>query len=77
MARAIMDDGLRSWDVFASTGPFGYGPGSVLVFSCTTDPGERPRTWTISGDQSDAEMLVAQAPAPELLALLGRAEPLR
>ena len=77
MARSIMDDELRSWEVFASTGAYGYSPHSQVVFSCTTDPGERPRACTLAGDASDAEALVARAPAAELIALLEKAEPLR
>lgn len=77
MARSILDDQLRSWEAFASTGPYGYSPGSRVVFSCTSDPGEPPRACTLDGGAADAEALVAKAPAAELVALLERAEPLR
>lgn len=77
MARSILDDELRSWEVFASTGPYGYSPRSRVVFYCTTDPAERPRAYTLAGDTSDAEALVAGAPTAELATLLRRAEPLR
>jgi hypothetical protein len=76
MARTILDDDLRSWEAFASTGPYGYGPHSRVVFSCTTDPAARPRISTVEGDKSDAETLVATAPAAALLGLLRKAEPL-
>ncbi len=77
MARTIVDEGLKTWEAFASTGQFGYSSGSRLIFTCVTDPGERPRGWTLAGDKSDAETVVAEAPAQELLALLGKAAPLR
>jgi hypothetical protein len=76
MARTIVDAGLMSWEAFASTGPFGYAPHSRVVFRCTTDPSERPRAHTVEGDKSDAELLVATAPAAELRALLEGAEPI-
>ena len=76
MSRTIVDAGLKSWEVFASTGPYGYGPHSRVVFRCTTDPGERPRARALEGDKSDAEALVAAAPLERLRELLESAEPL-
>ncbi|MSR37204.1 MAG: hypothetical protein EXR95_11285 [Gemmatimonadetes bacterium] len=76
MARTILDDDLRSWEAFASTGPFGYALRSRVVFNCTTDPAVRPRMWALDGDKSDAETLVATAPAAALVGLLEKAEPL-
>ena len=76
MSRTIVDADLRSWEVFASTGPYGYAPHSRLVFSCTTDPAERPRSSAVSGDKADVESLVATAPDDELRRLLEAAEPI-
>jgi hypothetical protein len=76
MARSILDDELRTWEVFPSTGAYGYSPRSKLVFQCTTDPAQPPRSCTLDGDTSDAEALLVRAPASELAALLQRAEPL-
>ena len=77
MARIILDDDLKSWEAFASTGPYGYASGSRVVFHCTTDRGERPRAYSIEGDKSDAETLLATAPDAKLRELLGGAKPLR
>lgn len=77
MARSILDDRLRSWEAFASTGAYGYSSRSRIVFSCTSDPAERPRAYTLDGDASDAEALAAKASVAELVALLERAQPLR
>jgi hypothetical protein len=76
MARTILDAGLRSWEAFASTGPYGYADHSRVVFACTTDPTERPRSCPVEGDKSDVEALIAAGTAAELLGLLERAEPL-
>ena len=76
MARTIVDAGLKSWEAFASTGPYGYADHSCVVFHCTTDPTERPRSVAIPGDKSDAEALVATSPPAGLRELLESAEPL-
>jgi hypothetical protein len=76
MARTILDAGLRSWEAFASTGPYGYADHCRVVFHCTSDPAERPRAVAIPGDKSDAETLVATTPAEGLRELLESAEPL-
>jgi hypothetical protein len=76
MARTIVDAGLKSWEAFASTGPYGYADHSRVVFYCTTDPTERPRAVAIAGDKSDAEALVATSPPDGLRDLLESAEPL-
>ncbi len=76
MARTIVDDDLRSWEAFASTGRYGFAPGSRLIFSCTTDPDERPRAYVVRGDKSDAESLLAGASRAELTELFAGAAPL-
>jgi hypothetical protein len=76
MARTIVDAGLRSWEAFASTGPYGYADHARVVFRCTTDPNERPRAIAIPGDKSEAEALVATATSVGLRELLETAEPL-
>ena len=76
MSRSLLDDGLRNWEAFASTGSYGYSDGSRVIFRCTSDPGEGPRAFALTGDNSEAEAKVAGAPACELLEMLGRAEPL-
>jgi hypothetical protein len=76
MSRTLVDDDLNSWEAFASTGPYGYAERSVVVFHCTTDPGERPRAFALGGDKSDAEAAVATAERGRLLEMLAGAEPL-
>jgi hypothetical protein len=76
MARTIMDQDLKSWEAFASTGPYGYAPHSRVVFHCTSDASERPRACKVEGDKSDVESLVAAAPQEKLRELLASAEPI-
>jgi hypothetical protein len=76
MARTVVDTGLKSWEAFASTSRYGFAPHSCVVFRCTTDPSERPRSYAIEGDKSDVESLVATAPGEKLRELLESAEPL-
>jgi hypothetical protein len=77
MPKTLLDGGLKSWEAFASTGPYGYADQSVVVFRCTSDPDERPRAIAVSGDKSDAETRVATATRKELLEMLERAEPIQ
>lgn len=76
MARTIVDANLKSWEAFASTGPYGYAPHSRVIFRCTTDASERPREYRVQGDKSDVESLVATAPQETLRVLLASAEPI-
>ena len=76
MAKTVRDDELRVWEVFASTGPYGYADQARVVFHCTDDPGERPRILALPGDKSDAETRVATASGKELLEMLAVAEAL-
>ena len=75
MARTILDDGLKRWEAFASTGRYGFSPRSQVVFQCTSDPWERPRAFTIDGDKSDAETMVSQCSPKELADMLEGAQP--
>ena len=76
MAKQVVDGELKSWEAFASTGPYGYSDQSVIVFRCTSDPSERPRAFALPGDKSDAETRVATASRGELLDMLAGAQPL-
>jgi hypothetical protein len=76
MARTILDDELNSWEAFASTGRYGYAERAQIVFQCTSDPWERPRACTVSGDKSEAEALVAGESTQRLGAMLKEAQPL-
>ncbi len=76
MARTVQDDELRDWEAFASTGPYGYAERASVVFRCLTDAAQRPRTYAMQGDKSDAEAWVARASRDELREMLAGAEPL-
>lgn len=76
MAMTILDDELKSWEAFASTGPYGYAPHARVVFRCTTDLQERPRAYPTAFAKSDAEALVVRASPAELRTMLLGAEPL-
>jgi hypothetical protein len=76
MPKTVLDDQLRVWEAFASTGPYGYADRAVIVFHCTADARERPRAFALPGDKSDAETKVATASRQELLEMLAAAEPL-
>lgn len=70
MARVIVDRELRSWEVFASTGPYGYADRGRIVFHCLTDPRLEARAAEVDGDHGEAERLVATLPDRELLEML-------
>ena len=77
MPKIVLDGQLKNWEVFASTGPYGYSDHSCVVFYCTSDPNERPRAYPVPGDKSDAKAKVATAPRSEVLEMLAGAEPLK
>jgi hypothetical protein len=72
-----LDDDLRRWEVFASTGPGGYPTPSRLVFRCVTDRSEPSRAAEFQGGNAEAEKAVRTRSGEELRAWLERAEPLR
>lgn len=73
MARVIRDGGLCTWEVFATTGPFGYARPARLVFLPRSEPGMRSRIVEYEGDHAAAERAAATLSSAELLALLDRA----
>jgi hypothetical protein len=72
--RTILDDELRRWEVFATTGDFGGPDPAKLVFRCTSDAALRPRVIVYDGDKSEAEKAVAEATDPELVDMLEDAQ---
>ena len=76
MTRTLLDEDLREWEVFASTGRFGFPAPARVVFRCVTDPGERARALAIDGDKSDAEALVVARSDEELKQMMTRARSL-
>jgi hypothetical protein len=77
MAKSILDDGLRRWEAFATTGEGGLPEPGRIVFRCTSDPHRRPRVVAVHGDKSDAEQRVAEGSERDLLALFEGAREIR
>lgn len=75
MSRTILDDGLNTWEIYATSGDFGYADPARIVFRCLTDSGERARAVELGGDKSEAEGFVVERSDEELRELLGKAEP--
>ncbi len=73
MTRTILDDALRRWEAFATTGPYGFSDPSRVIFRCLSDPSLRSRAVTIEGDKSDAEQAVADGDDATLSEMLERA----
>lgn len=75
MSRTILDDDLRSWEVYATTGPYGFSDPARLVFRCLSDPGERARAVELGADKSEAEGEVLARSDEELREMLAGADP--
>lgn len=76
MATTIVDRDFRTWEVYATTGDYGFAEPARIVFHCTSDPRIRARSVKIEGDHADAERLVATAGEDRLHGLFERAEAL-
>lgn len=75
MSRTILDDDLNTWEVYATSGDFGFADPARIVFRCLSDPGERARSVESGEDSSETEAFVAERTDEELRELLGEAEP--
>ncbi|MGH7476872.1 MAG: hypothetical protein ACRELD_11320 [Longimicrobiales bacterium] len=73
MARTFLDHDLQTWEVYASSGDFGYADPARLVFNCLTSRGQRPRYIRWDGGQTDAARQAATAAPEQLSALLEHA----
>jgi len=73
MGRTIVDQDLRRWEAYATTGPYGMVQSGKVAFRCTTDPGQRPRALAIDGDKSEAERRVVEGSEEDLLRMLEKA----
>ncbi len=71
-----MDDDLREWEVYATTGRYGFPDRARVMFRCMSDPHERTRALALQGDKSDAEAAVETASAEELTRMMEEAETL-
>lgn len=70
MSRVFTDDGLVTWEAYASGGKFGLPEKPKIVFHCLSDPGVPPRFLMHEGDEADAEGLVHGADDAELRKML-------
>lgn len=70
MSRVFTDEGLMTWEAYASGGKFGLPDDPKVVFNCLSDPGRRARWVRIDGDEADAEEAVHAMPEAELRELL-------
>ena len=77
MGKSILDEELRRWEAYATTGDGGLPRPGRIVFRCTSDPGQRPRVVAVDGDKSDAEERVVRGTEAELLALFGSSREIR
>ncbi len=70
MSRLITDGDLMTWEVFASSGPYGYPIKPKIVFLCLSDPDRRSRYVVHDGDNADAERAIHSLGEGDLVALL-------
>lgn len=75
MQRTILDRDFRTWEVYATTGDYGFADPARLVFRCVSDRDEKARSAPFEGDKSDAESAVKELSESELEELLEAAEP--
>jgi hypothetical protein len=76
MSRVLTDDGLLTWEVFATTGPFSLPDRAAVIFQCLSDPNRRSRAVTHEGDLMSAQRAVQELGEKELRALLSRSDEL-
>lgn len=73
MSREFQDGGLQTWEVYASSGPFGFARPARIVFHCLSDPSLRARVLLRQADRAEAERTVEGAEDEELRSLLAQA----
>lgn len=73
MGRMILDGALQQWEVFATTGRYGFPDPARVMFRCVSDPEIRARALDIEGDKSDAERKVEILDDGELKEMLSGA----
>lgn len=72
MSRLFTDDGLMTWEVYASGGDFGLPGRPKVIFQCLSQPDSRARYVIHEGDEADAEEAVHEASIERLRELLAR-----
>lgn len=76
MSRTFTDDGLMTWEAYASSGEWGRPDRPAVVFNPLSDTTLRPRYVELTGDEADAEALVLGSDEARLRELLRQAAPL-
>jgi hypothetical protein len=71
--KTILDDALRRWEVYATTGVHGFPDRARIAFRCVSDPTVRARGTTLEGAKADAERALAERSEGELRELLRNA----
>lgn len=74
MNRTFMDDGLLTWEAYASASRR-VGDRPSVLFLCLSDLSERARLVEVDGDVAETERLLRTLSDDELRDLLARAEP--
>lgn len=75
--RTIQDGNLELWEVYASSGDFGFPEHSRIVFLSLSDRLRRPRALTRDRDRSAVERELSLLSDRELGALLEQADELK
>lgn len=69
MAKTFLDNDLLLWEVYPSTGAFGFPENPKIVFNCLTNRAKRARVVEAPGDEADAAATLQHASTKELLAM--------
>lgn len=71
MSRVFVDQGLETWEVFASGGLFGLPEHPKIVLHPMTQPGRRARYVHHEGDNASAQRAVRELSDQEFWRMLG------
>ena len=61
MSRVFTDEGLLTWEVYASGGNFGLPTRPKVVFNCLSEMSRRARYVVVQGTEADAEEMVHES----------------
>ena len=67
MAKTFLDKNLLVWEVYSSTGAFGFPENPKIVFNCLTNRAMRARVVEAPGDEADAAATLQRASTKDLL----------
>jgi hypothetical protein len=77
VSRHLIDEELRTWEVYATAGSFGRAERARIVFHCLTDEGLRALWTEREGDRQEAEAWLEEASGEDLAESMAAAEELR